>query len=256
MLSFIFSFLKSGTFLFLLNDYLKRHYPEQYKETLLTISFNVVCLYSRIEIECKKKYRLTLDYIKKSPTGLLILNFLSKNISHASFEVIKNSKHIETVNPSSMTKETVEELVKELVKDNDFLIYSDKVDSNNEKNCVNKRLIYGDTSVNRVSHETLICQPSNVQFILVEIRCGENVCKINLKDKNCNYYVVGNIFTKSFFMYYLNKFYSRIFESLILNTDCELSLKLIDHNVSVIEIDMNEKFEYIKLEKESYTIQR
>ena len=54
MLYTIYSMLKTGAFLFLLNDYLKRNYPKSYDKTLIIISFNAIYMYSICELEYKK----------------------------------------------------------------------------------------------------------------------------------------------------------------------------------------------------------
>ena len=54
MISFIANLLKTVIFSFLLNDYLKRTYPKQYEDHLVTTSFNLVYAFSVIQIKLKQ----------------------------------------------------------------------------------------------------------------------------------------------------------------------------------------------------------
>ena len=42
--------LRTGVLALLLNDYLKRNYPEKYQELIITFSYNLIYLYSRAQI--------------------------------------------------------------------------------------------------------------------------------------------------------------------------------------------------------------
>jgi hypothetical protein len=72
-----------------------------------------------------------------------------------------------------------------------------------------------------------------------------------LKTEEFNFYMIGNRFTKQFFIYYLTQIL-KISEEI--KDDDKFSLKIIDHDVNTIELDFTEKNENIILEKTGYKL--
>ena len=92
---------------------------------------------------------------------------------------------------------------------------------------------------------------SNIKFILIEFKIGENTYKIDLNRDHFNYYLVGNKFTKEFFIFYI-KNHLHIHNKINNNDNC--NIKIIDHDVNSIQVDFTDKNESIFLDKTSYRI--
>jgi hypothetical protein len=123
------------------------------------------------------------------------------------------------------------------------MIYSWLDDS---KNCVNKKLVYD------LKEPLSFCEVSDIKFLLVELKVGEsNSHKIDLKTDKLNFYMVGNSFTKQFFVYYLKQIL-KISEEI--KGDDKVNLKFIDHDINTVELDFTDKNENIILEKTGYKL--
>jgi hypothetical protein len=123
-----------------------------------------------------------------------------------------------------------------------FEIYS----SSSNNNFIDKQIIY-----NKNNLET-IPERSNITFISLVICIDENkTYKVNLKTDNYNFYLIGNKFTKDFFVYYLIN-YLNISEKIF--KEKNISIELIDHNANFIKINFIKGNENIILDKNNYTI--
>ncbi len=121
-----------------------------------------------------------------------------------------------------------------------------------DKKCMNKKILYNkECNINNVDN-ILIDDNYNINFLLIEFKVGDNQThKIDLKTEQFNYYIVGNKFSKDFFIFYINE-YLKIDTNIKPSDKC--SLKLIDHNVNKIELDFTDKNESIILEKNDYKL--
>jgi hypothetical protein len=213
-------------------DLLERRFPEQFKIVLTEVTFNVIYLYSKIQIYFARANKNFNDYIEGNPTLLKIKtdfdNLMKpKEGLMTKTEFFKNGKSLTIV-------ETPE-------KNFDFAIYSWLSD---DKKCVNKKIIYD------INEPMTISEYSDVKFILIEIKIGENkLYKIHLKTQEYNFYLVGNKFTKDFFIYYLIN-HLNIDETDLNET--RFSIKIIDHNVDSFQMDFTDKNESIVLRKNDY----
>ena len=220
--------LRRGLLIFLLNDYLKTKYPEKYQNVLISISYNFFYLLSKVQIllmKFSKKMEENPTLLKMKNHFILFMN-LKPDILEMT-EYIKNGEHVESCH-----------------KDDDFnfdfILYS-WFDDENEY--VNKKIMYEKNDI--VSSSEL----SEIKFMLIEINIGENNYKIDLKTDRYNFYVVGNVLTKQFFIYYLKRFLK--VNDLIYD---KISIKIIDQNVNIIAFDFTDKNENIVLEKNSYKL--
>jgi hypothetical protein len=125
----------------------------------------------------------------------------------------------------------------------DFMIYSWL---DNTKNCVNKKLVYD------LKEPLSFTEVSDVKFLLIELKVGENNShKIDLKKDEFNFYLVGNSFTKQFFIYYLKQIVKSTEE---IKDEDKINIKFIDQDVNTIELDFTDKNESILLEKTGYKL--
>ena len=223
--------LRTGILAILLNDYLKRNYPDKYQELIVSLSYNLIYLYSRAQILYANLIKVLNKKIEENPNLLKLRNDLDLLLKPKSgiitmLDYIKNGNSVDKGGDEC-----------------EFTIYSWLDDT---KSCVNKKLIYD-------SKEHLsFSEVSDIKFLLVELKFGENNShKIELKTDEFNFYMVGNSFTKQFFIYYLKQII-KISEEI--KDHEKFSLKILDHDVNTVELDFTDKNESILLEKTGYKL--
>jgi hypothetical protein len=227
--------LKTGILAILLNDYLKRNYPDKYQEVIVSISYNLIYLYSKAQILYANLIKVLNKKIEENPNLLKLKNDLDLLLKPKS-GIVTMLNYIKNGNSVDITSDKSDE-------DCDFMIYSWL---DNSKNCVNKKLVYN------LNEPLSFSEVSDIKFLLIELKFGENnVHKIDLKTDEFNFYMVGNSFTKQFFIYYLKQIL-KISEEI--KYDDKFNLKFIDHDVNTIEIDFTDKNENIILEKTGYKL--
>jgi|688.fasta_scaffold600925_1 hypothetical protein len=227
--------LRTGVLALLLNDYLKRNYPNKYEEMIVSISYNLIYLYSKAQILYANLIKVLNKKIEENPNLLKLKNDFDLLMKPKSgivtmIEYVKNGNSVDIISDKS--------------DDNcDFMIYSWLDDT---KSCVNKKLIYD------LKEPLSFSEVSDIKFLLVELKIGENSShKIVLKTDEYNFYIVGNTFTKQFFIYYLKQIL-KIGEEI--KDDDKFNLKIIDHDVNTVELDFTDKNESILLEKSGYKL--
>jgi hypothetical protein len=227
--------LRTGVLALLLNDYLKRNYPNKYEEMIVSISYNLIYLYSKAQILYANLIKVLNKKIEENPNLLKLKNDFDLLMKPKSgivtmIEYVKNGNSVDIISDKS--------------DDNcDFMIYSWLDDT---KTCVNKKLIYD------LKEPLSFSEVSDIKFLLVELKIGENSShKIVLKTDEYNFYIVGNTFTKQFFIYYLKQIL-KIGEEI--KDDDKFNLKIIDHDVNTVELDFTDKNESILLEKSGYKL--
>ena len=231
--------LRTGILALLLNDYLKRNYPEKYQELIITFSYNLIYLYSRAQILYINLIKVVNKKIEENPNLLKLKNDLDLLIKPKSgivtmLDYIKNGNSVDIISDKSDNKNNDE---------CDFMIYSWLDDT---KSCVNKKLVYD------LKEPLSFSEASDIKFLLIELKVGENNShKIDLKTDEFNFYLVGNSFTKQFFIYYLKQIVKSTEE---IKDDDKINLKFIDHDVNTIDLDFTDKNENIILEKTGYKL--
>jgi len=224
--------LRTGILAILLNDYLKRNYPDKYQELIVSISYNLIYLYSKAQILYMNLIRVVNKKIEENPNLLKLRNDLDLLLKPKS-GIITMLDYIKNGNSVNITSDT----------ECDFMIYS-WLDNN--KNCVNKKLVYD------LKEPLSFAEVSDIKFLLIELKVGENNShKIDLKTDEFNFYLVGNSFTKQFFIYYLKQIVKSTEE---IKDDDKINLKFIDHDVNTIDLDFTDKNENIILEKTGYKL--
>lgn len=208
----------------LLHDFFERRYPNEFEKfcffimnPLVNISYKCVYYYSKCQIffmNIKNKFNL---FVEATPILLKIRNHINNlNIYSSKFE-----KKIEYYD------------------DYGFYIYN-----HIDNNIVNKLLFYknGNDPIN---------EKSDIKFMLIELKNGDNIYKIDLKTGTFNYYLIGNSFTKNFFIFYIKTHLNKKDE---LSDDNNYILKIIDHEINKIEIEFTDNNESILLEKNGYKL--
>jgi hypothetical protein len=227
--------LRTGILAILLNDYLKRNYPNKYQEMLVSLSYNLIYLYSKAQILYANLIKVLNKKIEENPNLLKLKNDLDL-LMKPKTGIVTMLEYVRNGNPINIISDKGDD-------ECDFTIYSWLDDTNT---CINKKLIYD-------SKESLsFSEVSEIKFLLVELKIGDNSShKIDLKTDEYNFYMVGNSFTKQFFIYYLKQIL-KINEEI--KDDDKFSLKVIDHEVNTHELDFTDKNESILLEKNGYKL--
>ena len=227
--------LRTGILALLLNDYLKRNYPNKYQEMIVSFSYNLIYLYSRAQILYANLINVLNKKIEETPNLLKLKNDLDLLIKPKT-GMVTMLEYVRNGNPVNIISDKGDD-------ECDFTIYSWLDDS---KTCVNKKLIYD------LKEPLSFSEVSDIKFFLVELKVGENNSnKIDLKTDEFNFYVVGNSFTKKFFVYYLKQIIKSTEE---IKDDDKISIKFIDQDVNTIELDFTDKNENIILEKTGYKL--
>ena len=224
--------LRTGILAILLNDYLKRNYPDKYQELIVSVSYNLIYLYSKAQILYMNLITVVNKKIEENPNLLKLRNDLDLLLKPKS-GIITMLDYIKNGNSVNITSDT----------ECDFMVYSWL---DNTKNCVNKKLVYD------LKEPLSFSEASDIKFLLIELKVGENNShKIDLKTDEFNFYMVGNSFAKQFFIYYLKQIVKSSEE---IKDDDKINLKFIDHDVNTIDLDFTDKNENIILEKTGYKL--
>jgi hypothetical protein len=227
--------LRTGIIALLLNDYLKRNYPDKYQEMIVSFSYYLIYLYSKSQILYMNLIKVVNKKIEGNPNLLKLKNDLDL-LMKPKYGIVTMLDYIKNGNSVDITTDKSEEGC-------DFMIYSWLDDT---KTCINKKLMYD------LNEALSFSEVSDIKFFLVELKIGENNShKIELKTDEYNFYMIGNSFNKQFFIYYLKEIL-KISEEI--KDDDKFSLKIIDHDVNTIKLDFTEKNENIILKKNGYKL--
>lgn len=201
-------------------DMVERRFPDHFKDLILKVSYNCIYYFSKLQIILIKVKKVFINLINSNETLSKLINDINKLNFYFHNEELKenNTDYCHGYN---------------------FYIYNYV-----NNNFVNRGIYFNDNII--PSNEV-----SEIKFILIEFNIGDKSYKIDLKTDVFNYYLVGNKFTKDFFIYYVKK-HINVNETMDDNQKC--SIKIIDHNVNTIEIEFTEKNENIILEKNDYKI--
>jgi len=219
---------------FLFVDMLERRFPTQFQNLMINISYNSIYYFGKLQIFFGQVKRNIDTFIENNPSltqikekiDLLLSKPETQQVTHY---YVKNSQLYKLSDINGIEA--------------DFMLLSWLSD---DKKCFNKKIIYNK------NEEVLMSEKSDIKFLLIEIKIGDsNSRKIDLKTDYFDYYLVGNKFTKDFFIFYLKHYLQ--FNNEIKDTD-KISIKIIDHDVNTINLDFTDKNESILLEKNGYKL--
>lgn len=234
-------FFKGIIIIVLLNDYLKRKFPQNYKifeNKLVSYTYNLIYIYSKGQIMYNKLYFKIKNVILSNPYLKEIINTINKSRTNYELEYINNGNVIAkyNINLSDITD----------ISDNSFCIFSDLNNEEINNSRINKKIIHNFPITKNY-------EISNISFILFEVKIGDKKYKINLKDDKCNYYLVDNIIDKKFVIYYLMNYINENLSYENINSE-QIIVNLIDNNVEMKDIDMTNGKKCIIIKKDNYLI--
>jgi hypothetical protein len=209
----------------LILDFLDRRFPNELKLFITNLSINALYYFGVFQISLFKMNNKVDEYIESNETIFKIKKQIEKQIVNF---FNKNSDYYKTSLENSF----------EICDNYDFYIQN----FINDDKSINKQICFKDG-------DAVINETSEIKFMLVELKIGDNIYKIDLKNKLFNYYLVGNKFTKNFFAYYLEKN----------NSDVEylkqdFMLYIIDHNIKKVDIELKDNEGGFVIEKNDYKV--
>jgi hypothetical protein len=216
-------------------DMIERRFPDELKNFMVSLSYNVIYIYSKAQILFMKYNKKLNEFTESNPSLIKIKNDFNLLIKSTKYRVNK----LEFIKNGN--------LIENKPNDYDFAIYSDlKINTI----CENKKIFQNNQQL------TEDYEISNIQFMLIELLVGEKkTFKITLKNEKYNFYVVGNMLSRDFFTYYLKNIHEDKFD-LTEETirEDKINIKIIDHDVNKLEFDLTDKNEHIIIEKTSYKL--
>jgi hypothetical protein len=246
ILSTLFTTFKTVVFFFLLNDYVKRTYPEKYESLLIEIPLKIIYIYSNCQIIYGKLQRKTNEFIENNPQVKKAMNDIYK-ICGKGLDIDLEIEYI--VNGELCEKYKRTQSLPDVIEKNDvLLIFSDLTSG---ENCVNKKILQSEINFDY--------KISNIQFILLELKLvfkiadqenDEHTYKVVLKSDTYNYYVVNNVLDQKFFKYYLTTYFpDTVTRETFVNIDI-IKVKIIDQDVNIKTFVLTEENSIILKENE------
>lgn len=156
-------------FIYLSTSIVNKKYPGFYKQVVVGIAYNVIRLYSKVELFYRNNIK-SLTLINKDE----FVSFISNN----TIVVVLEKDEILTL---------------EECPEYDFIMYEDC-----KNNCSFMYDLY---------EEGVVCEKTDYTFVLFEVIIDEDTYKIELKSDTYNYYVVGNVFNKTIMSYLLKTYF-------------------------------------------------
>jgi len=213
-----------------INNFIKDVYPIHHQKFLINVTYYSIYFYSKVQIIIKN----VNDYLHQNIPSFLFSEIIGDN---STIEVIFQGNVINIVNKNQINS---------LLEVNyDFILYSKK-----ENGLIHKRIIYSD-NLDIINEKALICEPSEIKFILTEIILEDKKINIDFKINNNNFYVCDNIFSSKFIVYFLNKYYCDEIKNLPSDKILNYQVEILDQNVNKEVFDFKNN---IQINKTDYTI--
>ena len=235
MFSILFSVFKASVLICIANDYCTRTYPQEYENFLFSVSYNLIYLFSKCQILANKTCSKIQVLINKNPYLKQISDVVYKKNIEQNL-IYKIDKNGEIVNNYSGEKFEYDNKCIYILADNE---------KKTDTGCVNMEILQ--------KHPMLTnYELSNIKFMLLEIKVNDAAYKLDLKTDKYNYYVVGNVFDKQFFIYFLKNYHLHNFTNDEIDQITKLDIKIIDQNVNIKEIEITDT-RFITIKKDEYT---
>lgn len=235
MMFSLFTLIRSGILSLLLNDYIKRTFPEEHEIIVINLSLKCIYLFSKCQIIRLKLKNQIKDFIETNPyLNKIVHEIYKKEITNEICQIKNTSIYIKYFTDFSNIEFENDK--------NSFYIFSDNINAIN--NCVNKVIFHTQPFIPNY-------EVSNVTFILLELKFKENAYKISLKNNEFNFYIVNNILDKKFFIYYLYNYQVCNLTEDDVNNITKFDIKLIDQDVNVRELEITDD-KFIIIKKDEY----
>ena len=242
MIIIFLNFFKIFAIIFLLNDYLSRHYKNEHNQFCIDILYYLMYVYSYTEYTFNK----SIKYIKSNNPYIFELVYELTKIKPKilDIEFIKDNSLICSKSKNYYLSNIIEEIPKY-----DFIIYTETT-----YNQVYTKIIQYNSLLNLQDKNNFEYVKTTFNFLMVELIVGDKNYNIELQTNFFNFYIKDNILDKKFFLYYLRNIHEdkiKITNSFIETN--EIIVKIIDQNVYLKIIDFT-KNQYILLKENNYEI--
>jgi hypothetical protein len=237
MIGLLVNIIKTGLLGVLLNDYLRRNYPDKYNEFLISTSYELIHFYSKGQILYNKFFMQIKTVIDANPQLKKIINDIYKKDIQRN-EIYQIKKDVIYIKYYTDNSETYFE-----PDTNSIYLFSDNENANENK-CVNRIILHSQPFSSKY-------EVSKVQFMLVEVKINDEAYKINLKTDKFNYYIVDNILDLKFFKYYLYNYQICNLTTEEKDKIDKIMIKIIDQNVNMRELEISDE-KFIIIKKEDY----
>lgn len=201
------------------------------------ISYNAIYYYSKMEMKYKKIKKMLTKTIDNNPSLKNMLSLYTKyftenntnNINLNDVDFVKNGEIILSTNKNILLRQ------QSIVPDDfDFIVYSENTTVNNDVSVLHKKIFKQIPN----SFEDFQCEKVDYKFIMFDIHLEDKQITLDLSNDKFNYLIKNNELDKNFIHYYLKKYLPHENTSKNNNLhDCDYSIKYIDHNVNIGELD-------------------
>lgn len=206
-------------------DFLERRFPNEFRNIVMTLSYNCIYYYSKLQIILMRYNRHINNIVDSNPVLLKLKNDINNLLvrnrnSILEYKFVKNGIQVDFT-------ENYDFVISSSLKDN-FRLKMIHFNSDYTQNDFNE---------------------SNFKFVLIELKVGDKKYKITLKNEDYSYYVTGNKLTKEFFIFYLSHYLNTELSS---DESNDLSIVILDNNINMFEYKFTEKNQGIVIEKNGY----
>jgi hypothetical protein len=224
--------------------------PDKLNSLIYTCSYDVIVLYSKLQITCKQineKLNLYTNYEEKIRNTLYkVLNIPEKPINTFTFEYIKNGDVINktvSLNKNLINEDTY-----------DFIILSNE--STKHKKIIQKEDVNSLNDYMDVDLDSIDMISSNIRFMVFQLsipylkKDDEVLVDLHLSTSNHNFLIDNNIIDKKFLLHFVNHCCSHAIVNIEHLNGCEL--RFIDGAVNMIDMNLDEQ--YIHIYENTYEI--
>jgi len=192
--------------------------PNYLLNLIYSVSYNSIYYYSKLQLQFIKTRNNALTYAKTVPFLNNLLTYFKPDKSIYTYTIINDHFSI-------CSKHDREKNIDYKIIINEILDYEEK------KNIESSNI-----------------EEANYKFIMTEITINNKKIVIQFKTDKYNYLIVNNGLDSEFIRYFLKTHYSEMIRDLEIE---KYTIKIIDHNVNIVEFD---ETKMLYIEKNEYSI--
>jgi len=192
--------------------------PNYLLNLIYSVSYNSIYYYSKLQLQFIKTRNNALIYAKTVPFLNNLLTYFKPDKSIYTYTIINDHFSI-------CSKHDREKNIDYKIIINEILDYEEK------KNIESSNI-----------------EEANYKFIMTEITINNKKIVIQFKTDKYNYLIVNNGLDSEFIRYFLKTHYSEMIRDLEIE---KYTIKIIDHNVNIVEFD---ETKMLYIEKNEYSI--
>lgn len=192
--------------------------PNYLLDLLYSISYNSIYYYSKLQLKIMKSRNNALTYAKTMPFFNNLLTYFKPDKSIYTYTTI--NEHFSICSKHDREKNI------------DYKIIINEILNNEEKKNI----------------ESSNIEEADYKFIMTEITITDKKFIIHFRNDKYNYLIVNNGLDSEFIEYFLKTHYSEMIKDLEIK---KYTIKIIDHNVNIVEFD---ETKMLYIEKNEYSI--